>query len=350
MHVPRFLLALPLIAAPSACTAAQSESPGVRSGPELESAEVDDPMASFARLVGGEWQYGTMAPHAWHWGPGRHSMRRTTHGSETAPGSWTGDVMYWHPALREVRTLSLHEDIPGVGRGVAEGTIRFEGETSIALVDLDQPRGRRKLSNRQSFEGRDKYDELLLEDTGAGFQPLAKWSFVRVEERPAAPSRRTEPASLELPESWKPFEALVGCTWSADRDSASGNAIRVESTVEWEPSLEVVFLRARTPNAKGEAEPWFDAYLFRDVRTEALRCLALTNRGGVCEGVVTALDGGALQFDLKVSEGDRVVPHLARFELQDDGRLRTRVWSLDRGDRTLTLDLLHERLATIPGR
>ena len=127
---------------------------------------------------------------------------------------------------------------------MAEGTIRFEGETSIAFVDLDQPRGPRKLSNRQSFEGRDKYDELLLEDTGAGYQPLAQWSFVRVEERSAAPSRLAELASLELPEFWSPFEALVGGKWSADRCSAGGNAIRVESTVEWEPSLEVVFVRA----------------------------------------------------------------------------------------------------------
>ncbi len=84
------------------------------------------------------------------------------------------------------------------------------------------------------------------------------------------------------------------------------------------------------------------------MRTDALRCLGLSNRGGVYQGDLTVLDGGALQLDLKVYEGDRAVPHVARFDLDHNGRLRTRVWSVEGAVRTLTLDLDHEKLE--PGR
>lgn len=37
--------------------------------------------------------------------------------------------------------------------------------------------------------------------------------------------------------------------------------------------------------------------------------------------------------------------HVARFDLEEDGHLRTRVWSLDGAARTLTHDVEHEKLA-----
>jgi hypothetical protein len=348
MRVHRTLLALSLIAAPPACTAAHDQSPVVKPLPAPAPAEVDNPMASFACLVGGEWRVtfasGASAFHAWHSGPGDFSMRKMTTWSDAAANPWAGEVLYWHPGLGQVCLLSMHGDIPGVGRGVGEGTIRFDGETTNAVIDLDQPRGRRKLGQRQTFEGPDRYHEILLEDTGAGLQPLAEWDFVRVEEGSGAPPPLAEPASLELPEPWKPFEALVGGTWEADGVSAGGSAFRIHSTYEWVPSLEAVFARAYSLDAEGQATPLLDAYVYRDVRTDALRCLALSNRGGVYKGDLTVLDGGALQLDLKVYEGDRAVPHVARFDLEHNGRLRTRVWSVEGAVRTLTLDLEHERL------
>ena len=126
MRVHRTLLALSLIAAPSARTAAQIESQSAEPMQEAASAEVDNPMASFARLVGGEWRVtfasGASAVHAWHWGPGKRSMRRMAYGladgSRSATNPWAGEVLYWHPGLGQVRVLTMHEDIPGVGRGV----------------------------------------------------------------------------------------------------------------------------------------------------------------------------------------------------------------------------------------
>ena len=351
MRVHRTLLALSLIAAPSARTAAQIESRDNEPMQVAASVEVDNPMASFARLVGGEWRVtfasGASASHAWHWGPGKRSMSRMAYGmadGSDATNPWAGEVIYWHPGLEQVCLLSLHEDIPGVGRGVAEGTIRFDGETSNAVIDLYQPRGLRKLGQRQSFDGPDKYHEILLEDTGAGLQPLNALDFIRDHERSGAPLPTTEPASLELPERWKPFEALFGSTWEADGDPNRGSAARIHSTFEWVPSLEVVFARVHALNEDGEATHVLDAYIYRHVRTDALRCLALSNRGGVYEGDVTVLDGGALQLDLKVYEGDRVLTQVARFDLESDGHLRTRVWSLEAAERTLTLDVEHKKL------
>lgn len=77
----------------------------------------------------------------------------------------------------------------------------------------------------------------------------------------------------------------------------------------------------------------------------ALRCLALSSRGGVYEGDLTVLEGGALRLDLKGYEGDRVVPHVVRFGFETDGTLRNRVWFLEGSERTLMLDMHHERLA-----
>ena len=351
MLTHRTLLALSLLVSSPACSSAPRESPDLAPTREPAPAEADDPMASFARLVGGEWRVtfasGESASHAWHWGPGQHSMSRLTYGSaggSDATNPWAGEVMYWHPGLGQVRVLSLHEDIPGVGRGVAEGTIRFEGETTEAVLDLDQPRGRRRLGSRQSFEGPDKYHEVLLEDGGSGLQPLNSWDFVRDEARSPTPPPAAQPAPLELPERWKPFEALVGSTWESTGDSAGGGALRIRSTFEWVPSLEVVVARAHALDGQGQATHRLDAYLFRDVRTEALRCLALTDRGGVYEGELTVRDEGALQLDLTFYEGQRGVPHVAQFDLEDEGRLRTRAWSLDGGARTLVLDVAHERL------
>ena len=87
-----------------------------------------------------------------------------------------------------------------------------------------------------------------------------------------------------------------------------------------------------------------DAFFYHHTGTGALRCLALSSRGGVYEGDLTVLEGGALQLDLKGYEGDQVVPRVVRFDLEPDGTLRNRIWSLEGTDRRLLLDVHHERV------
>lgn len=347
MRIHPTLLALSLVVSP-ACTAAGDTQQDVAARHEPAPPEGENPMASFARFVGGAWRVtfasGQAARHSWHWGPGKRSMHRLDEGQSDASGSaesgWGGEVLYWHPDLNQVRVLSMHPEIPGVGRGVGEGTTWFEGETSMALIDLDQPRGRRKLGLRQVFDGPDRYHELLLEDGGAGLQPLNALDFVREPERPA-PSPGASRTPPGIPEGWKSVEVLVG-SWEATADAADG-AVRIRTTIEWLPSFEAVLVRSSSVDERGQATPWLEAYVFRNVRDETLRCLALSDRGGVREGVASVLEGGAWQLELKGHESGEAVEQVARVELGGDGRLRTRLWSLQDGARRLALDVMHGR-------
>lgn len=328
----RPFLALCLTAALCACTAARGEGLDAKPVQQPASAEVANPMASFARMVGGEWS-GLSTLHTWHWGPGKHSMR-----------GGALEVLYWHPGRKQVCLLSMHADIPAVGRGSGEGTMKFEGETANGTLDLHQPRGLRKLAMRWTFEGPDKYRDTLLEDSGSGFKTLAEWDRFRVPKRPEAPPRAVE-ETLKPPEHLRAFEALLGRTWEAHGgagDSVTGMAVHVQSTFEFVPDY--VYGRVLAPSKDGEPAHLLDAYFYQEVRTGALRCLALSNRGGVYEGEVTVVDGGALQLDLKGYEGDRVVPLVARFDFEKDQTLRQRVWSLEGAERTLMLDVHHKKL------
>lgn len=327
------LIAISLVAALSAC-ARQDKNPDAQPAQDPIPAVVADPMASFARLVGGEWRVtfasGTSAFDSWTLGPGKHSMR-----------GGALEVIYWHPGRKQVCLLSLHPDIPGVGRGSGEGTFRFEGEIADGVLDLHQPRGPRRLATRWSFDGPDKYHDELLEDTGTGFKPLAEWDRFRVPKRSGTRPSAAEDAPT-LPEHLKAFEALLGRTWEAKGDGTDGTSEKtfdVQSTFEFVPDY--VYARVLTPSKDAEPTHLLDAYFYQHVGTGALRCLALSNRGDVYEGEVTVVDGGALQLDVKGFEGDRVVPFLVRLDFEKDATVRQRVWSLDGADRTLMLDAHH---------
>jgi hypothetical protein len=340
LHLP--FIALSLLAAVSACTARQDTSPDANPVQEPAPAEVADPMASFARMVPGEWrvtaQSGKSMFHTWHWGPGKHSIRRMTDGSGAGGEPWRAlMVVYWHPGRKQVRLLGLEP----FARGVADGTIKFEGETADGTFDLHQTGGLRKLSLRWVFDGPDKYRDTLLEATGPdGYKPLVELDHVR-SEPPAAPRPRTvegEKPSKHL----KALEPLLGHTWEAKGAWATGDAFHTRTTFEWVPLADAIYGRVVTPGKDGEH--LLDAYVYHHTGANKLRCLALSSRGGVYEGDVTVPDGGAPQFDLKGYDGDQAVTHVVRFDFEQDGALHHRVWSLKGTERTLTLDVHHKKL------
>jgi hypothetical protein len=79
---PKFSPLVPfLIASLYACNAVQDERSDVQPRLELAHAEEIDPMASFARLVGGEWWVtftsGERAVATWGWGPGTPDESRS---------------------------------------------------------------------------------------------------------------------------------------------------------------------------------------------------------------------------------------------------------------------------------
>jgi hypothetical protein len=349
MRLHRVSIALSLIAALSACAARQDQSPDDRPVREPAPAEAVNPMASFARMVPGEWrmtaQSGTSMFGTWHWGPGQHSIREMTDGLGARGEPWRElQVMYWHPGRKQVRLLGLSP----FARGVSEGAIQFEGETADAALDLYQTGGHRKMGLRWTFDGPDKYRETLLEATGAeGLQPLAEWDHIRSRTPTARP--RTVEGAPKASERLKALAPLLDHTWEARGRWDRGNAFHIRSTFEWIPILEAVYARVLAPSQDSEPTHLLDAYFYHHTGTDMLRCLALSNRGGVYEGGLTVLGGGALQLDLKGYEGDRAVAHVVRFDFERDGTLRHRNWSLHGTERTLMLDVHHKKLEPIRG-
>lgn len=326
-------LTLSLFFALSACTTAPDEGLDTEAALEPAPGEVANPMAPFARLIPGAWS-GTSSFDTWHWGPGKHSIR----GGEL-------ELFYWHPGLKQVCMLSLHADIPTVGRGVAEGTVHFEGEVAEGTFDLYQPPGRRRMGLRWSFEGPDKYRDTLLEVSGPeGLQPLNAWDRFRVPLSEMPP--RTADEAIKPAEHLKAFEALLGGTWESKGDLDSDNAPHTEATFEFVPDY--VYARVHAPSKGGEPTHLLDAYIYQHVGTGALRCLALSHRGAVYEGDLTVLEGSALQLDLKGYEGDQVVALVVRLDLGLDATLRHRVWSLEGAERELMHDVHHAKLEPNP--
>jgi len=241
-----------------------------------------------------------------------------------------------------VRLLGLRPDIPGLGRGVAEGTMQFDGESADAVFDLYQPghpRKPRKMGLRWVFDGPDAYHETLLEATGsAGLAPLGEWEYVRTTpsagERPRPTEAQPVPAA-----HLKAFEALLGHTFEGTAAGPAGDGLRVRMSFEWIPYVEAIRARVIAPAENGDPAQILDAYVYQHPTKDELECLALSRGGGVQEGVVSVLDGGAVELALKSYEGEEVVPHLVRLDREENGNLRQRAWSGDGDDRTLVLDL-----------
>lgn len=337
------LLALSLLGARVVDASAQ----GVNADEALSglSAATSEPMAVFARMEAGEWRMGTIQADTWRWGPGRRSIRAQTVGFDGGGNPWRElTIYYWRPDTEKIHVLNFHPDIPGLGRGVAEGTLEFDGETAAASLILHQPghpgRNRRSMGLRWTFEGPDAYHEELLEDTGAGLTLLAEWDYTRSLELSATPI----PAPGQAPAPSKNIEAFLPLL--GQWQSHDGGAIRARSNCEWLEYLDVVALRVETTPDSGEPEHLLDAYFYHHVGTDELRCLALTASGGVYEGGVTVLEGRALQLDLMRYEGETDNRRLVRLDFEPDGTLRTREWSVDVSDRALVFDVSHRTLGS----
>ncbi len=304
-----------------------------------EPAAVPEPMAGFARMEAGEWRLGTVHATTWRWGPGRHSILAHRVGSDGDGNPWRELVIYyWRPDRRKIHLLSFHPDIPGIGRGVGEGTFEFDGETAAASIGLHQPRAHRTLATRWTFDGPDKYREVLLEDSGLGLAPLAEWDYVRFMEQRASPV----PAPGQVPTPSRNIRAFVPFLgqWESRED---GGAILVLSDFEWMEYLDVVALRVAGSSESDKPGHLLDAYFYHHVGTNELRCLALSASGGVYEGGVTMLEDRDLELDLTRHEGETSDRRLVRFDFESDGTLRTREWAVDGDDHALVFDAIHHR-------
>jgi hypothetical protein len=232
------------------------------------------------------------------------------------------------------------------------GTIRLEGDEAEATFDLYQSRVRRAMKSRWAFEGRDVYRETLLESVGgAAYQPLVEWRIVRDAPRGAADAvARGAEKALALPERLSALEPFVGSTWET-RVGAEG-AVRVRSTFERIAVIDAIYVRVTATDAGEEggadrhaAEPAhiLDAYIYDHTGTGAIRCLALSARGGVYEGDVTVLEGGGLGIELTASEVGGSGSFVVRFDPEEGGSVRHRVWSANEGVGSVVFEALHTK-------
>lgn len=346
-------IVLPLVASFLACTAVQETRPETAPARPSARASADgsaDPMAGFARMVGGEWKVtfksGTSMYDTYRWGPDRHSGRVMTHGLDAGGNPWRGlGVVYWHPARKQLYTLSLNPFEGSISEGAVKSHV--DGDRTESVSDLYQNGVHRKLVSRETFDGPDRYHSALLEEfDDSKLTPLTEWDYFR--SRALTPVRPLPAENPPKPSArLKAFQPLFGRTWDARGKWGTGDPFHIESTFEWIPYIDAVYARTFALRGNGEPIHLLDAYIYHHTKAGRLRCLALSGwkGGGVYEGDVTVLEGGALQFDLAGYEGERTVPYVVQFDLQGDGTLRDRVWSVG-GDgagaqRTPMLDVHH---------
>ncbi len=338
------MIVLFLLGALAACTARQEKSPDAGQVRQPAPAEAASPVASFARLVSGEWRVtflsGTSQFVTWHWGPGKHSLRGFTDGSDAVGNPWRAlHLIYWHPGRKHVAFLGLSP----FARGVMDGTIRFEGETVNAVFFLYQTIAVRKMGLRWDFDGPDRYHSTLLEEMGpAGLQPVNEWDYAR--STALTPVRLFTDMAPKLPEHLSALEALVGRTWETRENQATGETLPLRSTFEWLPFSDWVYARVLAPSPDSEPRRLLDVYIYSHTGMGKLRVLGLSDRGGVYEGDVIALADGALELDLKGYEGDRTVSRTVSFDFEKEGTLRQRVWSVEDPERRLLLDVRHKEI------
>ncbi len=344
LRLTRSLMALVFFfALAAACSICQEEIRGSGSVRANAPTQTDSPIAGIARMIPGEWQVtaqsGKSMYHTWHWGPGKHSMRRMTDGLDAGGNPWYElRVVYWHPHFKQVRLLGLTP----FAKGVMEGAVKLEKDTAEALFDLYQTGGLRKMALNWRFEGPDKFHERLLESTGpAGYSLLVEWDQVRKAPTPARPRIIEETSNLAAP--FKSLEPLRGHIWEAKGNGTTGGILQTQTTLESIPLNDAVYVRVLGPPQEGGPAHFLDAYLYYHTGFKTVRCLALSNHGAVYEGPMTVMKDGALQLDLTGYEGDRAVPYVARFSFENDGALRQQIWSVKDKERTLVLDLLHKK-------
>ena len=195
------------------------------------------------------------------------------------------------------------------------------------------------MGTRWAFDGPDKYHDTLLEASGRdGLKTLVEFDHTRT--KPPAKPRLRAVAGEKPSERMKALEPLLGHTWEAKGEWATKDPFRTQTIFEWVPLADAIYARVVVP----DGEHLLDAYFYHHTGAKALRCIVLSSRGGVYEGDVAALDGGALQLDLKGHEGERGVQHVVRFDLEKDGTLRHRIWSLKGKERMLMLDVHQKKI------
>ncbi|XHC25591.1 hypothetical protein ABWH91_15420 [Phycisphaerales bacterium ac7] len=237
--------------------------------------------------------------------------------------------------------FSMHRDIPGIGRGLSEGTISFAGDTAEGVFDLHQsasPTGNgahRKMALKWSFTENAHYIDTLLEESGRGFATLAEWKRVRSDALTPLPAVAEADAKPSGP--FTAFTPLAGRNWRSTIESPSGEAIRIRTQVEWIPYVHAIRARISTHAEGQEPTALLEAFLYRHPVAATLHAIVLSSNGTVYKGSLSINQSEELSFDLRSTGDSRVL-----FEINIEGdKPRSRVWSVDQTGRRLRWDTTH---------
>lgn len=340
-------LALPLLAAISACSTetansrSQAAPPTPTSPASTQPASPapttlprDSPMAPFARLISGEWKStansGTSMYDVWRWGPGHQSVRSTTHGFDGGGNPWRAlQFIYWSPSLKRVKIFALNP----FAESVSLGDIELRGDLGTATSDLFQTGNQRKTVQRWTFDGPDVYRVALFEDLGdKQLTPLTEWRYSRTQT--LTPPETAAPAA---PARWQAFNPLLGA-WATDHKTTLAGAERdLHATFQWIPYVNAIELRV-SATGSGKSEHVLDACFYRHPASNTFRCLALSSHGGVYEGEVLPPRDAASGFRINLTgeEGDARISYRVHIEVTSQS-LRAQAWT--GSDQTAFLDV-----------
>ncbi len=364
MRLPQTLFTLSVAATLSGCIPRQDATTNAKAAlnsavpaavPTAAPVEEPNPMASFARMTSGRWQTAVVGGmntfDTWQWGPSQHSIRVMTEGTGGDGKFWTEmRIFYWHPAHKKIHLLGFSP----FARGISDGTITFDGETASGVFDIYQTGGRRSMALRWKFNGLDKYNDTLLEATGAGFEPLAAWDRIR-STGPRITPPPSHPTTSESPpqpsQALTPLKTLLGHTWEAQLSNLgawsgldTSTKYTIQSTFHWIASADLVYVRTIALRNSEAPLHLLDSYLYHHTGTNTLRCLALSSRGSVYEGNVNVSDNPTtLQLNLDGYEGEHTSKYIMHLDIEKDGSLHSRLWSLTGAQRTILLDAFYKK-------
>jgi len=295
--------------------------------------------------------------------------------SQVAIQPWSEEIIYWQPVQKSFAVLHLHADAPGVGRGLSEGTLNLSSTPIQTTLTLYQPRAQRTLAERWLLPHHNSYHAFLLEDSGAGFQPLVDWVYTRVPTNPLAsapiaPATPAPPlAAAPLPAQFRAFESLINRQWISSNPSSTTSSLTPESasvrtSFEWLTTVQLLRIHITSPaSPSGPSAPSpatsafnpsinMEVYIYQHMKFGDLCCLALAADGAVYQGKAlplmslgTVTSTTLIAFDLTGESSRGTTKYRLQLDRQPDTKpepsIRQRVWSLDGSEPALVHDLTH---------
>jgi len=136
-----------------------------------------DPLAPFARLIGGKWYLGETS-QVFEWGVGKKIIISSSYfvsdkGEKlVSQGNW-----FWHPGEKQLKGYFVAIDMPVA---FFDYTTRFEGNKMINALKSYTPKGKLETySEIFEFTSDNEYQWTLYSETPTGAKKVMEGKFIR---------------------------------------------------------------------------------------------------------------------------------------------------------------------------